>query len=64
MHGLLQSEDDAQFEQDILRDPYGMRPWLQYIEFKVKNGTIQEQVFVSSWNLSRWTQAFLFLNFF
>ncbi|RPB29386.1 TPR-like protein [Terfezia boudieri ATCC MYA-4762] len=42
----LISEDDAQFEQDILRDPYGMRPWLQYIEFKVKNGTIQEQVFV------------------
>ncbi|KAF8421256.1 hypothetical protein EV426DRAFT_575913 [Tirmania nivea] len=39
-------EDDAQFEQDILRDPYGIRPWLQYIDFKVKNGTIQEQVFV------------------
>ena len=24
-----------------------MRPWLQYLEFKTKNGTIQEQVFVS-----------------
>lgn len=41
-----QSEEDAHYEQDIFRDPYGMKPWLRYIEYKTKNGTIQEQVFV------------------
>lgn len=57
---VLQSEDDAQFEQDIMRDPYGMRPWLQYIEFKIKNGTIQEQVFVSIHSAITWDFVFSF----
>jgi pre-mRNA-splicing factor SYF1 len=43
----LISDEDAHYEQEILRDPYSsIKPWLRYIEFKVKTGSIQEQVFV------------------
>lgn len=43
----LISDDDAHFEQEILRDPYSsIKPWLRYIEHKMKTGGIVEQVFV------------------
>ena len=43
----LISDGDAHYEQEILRDPYSsIKPWLRYIEYKLKTGSIQEQVFV------------------
>lgn len=42
----LIANDDAIYEQDILRNPGSARPWLTYIDFKVRNGTIHEQAFV------------------
>lgn len=42
---LISSEDTA-YEQDILRNPGSVRPWLIYIDFKMRNGTIHEQAFV------------------
>jgi hypothetical protein len=43
----LISDEDAHYEQEILRDPYSsIKPWLRYIEHKTKTGSIQEQVFV------------------
>lgn len=43
-----QSNDDTVYEQDLLRDPGSIKPWLSYIEFKQQNGTAYEQAFVSS----------------
>ncbi|EAS27996.2 pre-mRNA-splicing factor syf1 [Coccidioides immitis RS] len=42
----LISSEDAVYEQDILRDPASIKPWLSYIEFKQQNGTAYEQAFV------------------
>ncbi|KIW64461.1 pre-mRNA-splicing factor syf1 [Phialophora macrospora] len=42
----LIANDDAIYEQDILRNPGSVRPWLTYIDFKMRNGTIHEQAFV------------------
>ncbi|KAH6660740.1 hypothetical protein BKA67DRAFT_653901 [Truncatella angustata] len=42
----LVSDEDAVYEQDILRDPGSTKPWLAYIEFKLHHGTTQEQAFV------------------
>ncbi|KAK5059704.1 pre-mRNA-splicing factor syf1 [Exophiala bonariae] len=42
----LISGEDAIYEQDILRNPGSIRPWLTYIDYKVRNGTIHEQAFV------------------
>lgn len=42
----LQADDDAVYEQDIMRDPGSTKPWLAYIEFKLQHGTIYEQAFV------------------
>lgn len=42
----LISGDDAIYEQDILRNPGSVRPWLTYIDYKVRNGTIHEQAFI------------------
>lgn len=43
----LISDEDAHYEEEILRDPYSsIKPWLRYIEYKHKTGSIQEQVFV------------------
>lgn len=43
----LISDEDAHYEQEILRDPYSsLKPWMRYIEYKMKTGSIQEQVFV------------------
>lgn len=35
------------YEQDLLRDPGSVTPWLAYIEFKQQHGTLYEQAFVS-----------------
>ncbi|KAI2636100.1 TPR-like protein [Xylaria nigripes] len=42
----LVSEEDAVYEQDILRDLGNTKPWLAYIQFKLQHGTLQEQAFV------------------
>lgn len=41
-----QNDEDAVYEQDILRDLGSTKPWLAYIEFKLQHGTIHEQAFV------------------
>ena len=41
-----QSEDDFLYEQDIIRNPGSTKPWLAYIEFKLRHGSLQEQAFV------------------
>ena len=43
----LQSSEDTVYEQDILRDPGSVRPWLAYVDFKMQNGTLHEKAFVS-----------------
>ena len=35
------------YEQDILRDPHSIKPWIAYIEHKQQYGTLYEQAFVS-----------------
>ncbi|KAI9724138.1 MAG: pre-mRNA-splicing factor syf1 [Candelaria pacifica] len=42
----LISEDDTIYEQDILRDPASIKPWLAYIEIKIRHGSLREQAFV------------------
>jgi pre-mRNA-splicing factor SYF1 len=42
---LIAGEDNI-YEQDILRTPGSVRPWLTYIDYKMRNGTIHEQAFV------------------
>ena len=42
----LQSSDDQVYEQDILRDPRSVKPWLSYIDYKYQHGTLLEQSFV------------------
>lgn len=42
-----QSDDDVIYEQDIIRDPMSVRPWLTYIEYKQQSGSVLEQAFVS-----------------
>jgi len=40
-------EDDAHYEQDILRGPCSsLNFWLRYLEYKAKTGSINGQVFV------------------
>lgn len=41
-----QSEEDTIYEQDILRDPGTVKPWLAYIEFKFHHGSLHEQAYV------------------
>ncbi len=43
---FLISSEDTIYEQDILRNPGSVRPWLTYIDHKMRNGTIHEQAFV------------------
>ncbi len=43
---LLQSDDDFLYEQDIQRNPGSTKPWLVYIDFKLKHGSVHEQAFV------------------
>lgn len=42
----LVSNEDSVYEQDVARDPGSTKPWLAYIEFKMKHGTLVEQAFV------------------
>ena len=42
----LQSIDDIVYEQDILRDPGSVKPWLTYVDFKHQHGTLLEQAYV------------------
>lgn len=48
----MQSSDDVIYEQDILRDPGSIKPWLIYIDYKHQHGTLLEQAFV------RWAITF------
>ena len=41
------SADDTVYEQDILRDPTSIKPWLGYIDYKYQHGTLLEQAYVS-----------------
>ncbi|KAL8864338.1 MAG: hypothetical protein Q9174_007388, partial [Haloplaca sp. 1 TL-2023] len=41
-----QSSDDIIYEQDIIRDPASIKPWLRYINHKYQYGTILERAFV------------------
>ena len=43
---LVQSSDDIVYEQDILRDPGSIKPWLVYVDYKHQHGTLLEQAFV------------------
>jgi pre-mRNA-splicing factor SYF1 len=43
----LISPDDVVYEQDILRDPSSVKPWLRYIDYKQQHrATLLEQAFV------------------
>ncbi|KAI9749657.1 MAG: pre-mRNA-splicing factor syf1 [Lichina confinis] len=42
----LISTEDIVYEQDILRNPGSIKPWLAYIEFKARYGTILERSYV------------------
>lgn len=42
-----QSADDVVYEQDIIRDPASIKPWLRYIDHKYQYGTVLERAFVS-----------------
>lgn len=43
---FLISSEDTIYEQDILRNPGSAKPWLTYIDQKMRNGTTHEQAFV------------------
>ena len=43
---FLLSPDDTIYEQDLFRNAGSIRPWLAYIDAKIRNGTIHEQAFV------------------
>lgn len=42
----LISSEDTIYEQDILRDPGSVKPWLSYIDAKQQQGSMYEQAFV------------------
>lgn len=42
----LISEEDTIYEQDIFGEPGGIKPWLAYIDFKMRHGSLHEQAFV------------------
>ncbi|KAL2821609.1 pre-mRNA-splicing factor syf1 [Aspergillus granulosus] len=42
----LIADQDTVYEQDLLRNPGSIKPWLAYIEYKQQNGTLYEQAFV------------------
>ena len=43
---FLISSDDVVYEQDILREPSSVKPWLTYSNHKHRSGSLHEQVFV------------------
>ena len=42
----LISADDVVYEQDILRDPDSIKPWLIYIDYKHQHGSLLDQAYV------------------
>ncbi|KAK2044109.1 pre-mRNA-splicing factor SYF1 [Colletotrichum somersetense] len=42
----LVGDEDSIYEQDILRNPGSIKPWLAYIHFKSQHGTVHERAFV------------------
>ncbi|KAI4097046.1 MAG: hypothetical protein LQ339_006840 [Xanthoria mediterranea] len=42
----LISSDDIVYEQDIIRDPASIKPWLTYIDYKFQYGSSLERAFV------------------
>lgn len=42
----LISPDDIVYEQDIIRDPASIKPWLTYIDHKYQYGSLLERAFV------------------
>ncbi|KAI4289690.1 MAG: hypothetical protein L6R35_001040 [Caloplaca aegaea] len=42
----LISSDDIIYEQDIIRDPASIKPWLTYIDYKYQYGSLLERAFV------------------
>ncbi|OJJ68172.1 hypothetical protein ASPBRDRAFT_199311 [Aspergillus brasiliensis CBS 101740] len=42
----LIADQDTVYEQDLLRSPGNIKPWLAYIEYKQQHGTLYEQAFV------------------
>ena len=42
----MKSSDDVIYEQDILRDPGSIKPWLIYIDYKHQHGSLLEKAFV------------------
>lgn len=45
-HLYLINQEDAIYEQDILRHPGSIRPWIDYANYKAKHGSLLEQAFV------------------
>ena len=43
---MFQSADDQIYEQDVLREPGSIKPWLRYADRKSQNGSLLEQAFV------------------
>lgn len=43
---VFKSNEDSIYEQDVMRDPGSVKPWLAYIDFKIHHGTSLEQAFV------------------
>lgn len=43
---VLTTEDDFAYEQDVERNPASTKPWLAYIEYKMRHGTVLEQAYV------------------
>lgn len=43
---ITQTEEDFLYEQDVQRNPGSTKPWLAYIEYKVKHGSTQDKAFV------------------
>ncbi|KAL8906569.1 MAG: hypothetical protein Q9207_001953 [Kuettlingeria erythrocarpa] len=46
MEMYLISTDDIVYEQDIIRDPASIKPWLNYINYKLQYGSLLERAFV------------------
>lgn len=42
----LQTNEDSVYEQDVLRNPSSVKPWLTYYQLKARHGTMQEQAFI------------------
>ena len=42
----LISTDDVVYEQDILRDPDSIKPWLIYVDYKHQHGSLLDQAYV------------------